>query len=53
MSEFYDMESDFKIYRIRRDASEKAQEPHVHPYYEIFYLVNGECTFFWIIISTS
>lgn len=46
MSEFYDMESDFKIYKIRRDASEKAQEPHVHPYYEIFYLVNGECTFF-------
>lgn len=44
---FSDMPTDFKISKVKRDASKKViQESHVHPYYEIFYLVNGDCTFF-------
>lgn len=41
-----DMMSDYKIARVRRDASQKLQEPHVHPYYEILYVITGDCTFF-------
>lgn len=44
---FSDMPTDFKISKVKRDASKKViQESHIHPYYEIFYLVNGDCTFF-------
>ncbi len=42
-----DMETDYKVYKVRRNAKEsKQQAKHVHPYYEIFYLLNGDCTFF-------
>ena len=44
---FNDMETDYKVYKVRRNAKENKQQPrHVHPYYEIFYLLNGDCTFF-------
>lgn len=42
----YDMPNDFKISKIRRDRNSKKQTSHMHPYYEIFYLINGDCTFF-------
>lgn len=41
-----DMPTDFKIYKVKRDKSSKTQPTHAHPYYEIFYLLNGDCTFF-------
>lgn len=41
-----DMPKDFKISKVKRDSTHVKQSPHVHPYYEIFYLINGDCTFF-------
>jgi AraC-like DNA-binding protein len=46
MERFSDMPNDYKIAKVKRDSTQKIQEPHVHPYYEIFYLINGDCTFF-------
>lgn len=46
MEKLFDMPTDFKVSKVRRDATQKIQEPHTHPYYEIFYLINGDCTFF-------
>ena len=43
---FSDMHADFRITKVRRDRSQGRQDTHVHPYYEIFYLINGDCTFF-------
>lgn len=42
----FDMPEDFKVSRVKRDITQQQQPPHIHPYYEIFYLVNGDCTFF-------
>ncbi|MBQ4283994.1 MAG: helix-turn-helix transcriptional regulator [Lachnospira sp.] len=42
----FDMNQDFRIYKIRRDGTQGRQDSHSHPYYEIFYLINGDCTFF-------
>lgn len=41
-----DMPSDFKISKVKRDNTYTKQSSHIHPYYEIFYLINGDCTFF-------
>lgn len=41
-----DMPNDFKISKIKRDSTYTKQSSHIHPYYEIFYLINGDCTFF-------
>lgn len=41
-----DMPSDFKISKVKRDSTDTRQSSHIHPYYEIFYLINGDCTFF-------
>ena len=41
-----DMPTDFKIYKVRRDKNSGSQPTHAHPYYEIFYLLDGDCTFF-------
>lgn len=41
-----DMPSDFKIAKVKRDNTDTKQSSHIHPYYEIFYLINGDCTFF-------
>ena len=41
-----DMENDYKVYKVRRDEHDEKQPSHMHPYYEIFYLLNGDCTFF-------
>ncbi len=41
-----DMPSDFKIAKVRRENTDTKQSSHIHPYYEIFYLINGDCTFF-------
>ena len=46
MERLFDMPTDFKVSKVKRDATQKIQEPHIHPYYEIFYLINGDCTFF-------
>lgn len=46
MEKLFDMPTDFKVSKVKRDATQKIQEPHTHPYYEIFYLINGDCTFF-------
>lgn len=46
MSHLCDMPTDFKITKVKRDSTQGRQEPHIHPYYEIFYLINGDCTFF-------
>ena len=44
---FFDIPQDFKIYKIKRDATSNFyQQSHTHPYYEVFYLINGDCTFF-------
>lgn len=45
-----DMENDYKVYKVRRDEHDEKQPSHMHPYYEIFYLLNGDCTFFLITI---
>jgi len=41
-----DMPNDFKIAKVKRDNTDTKQSSHIHPYYEIFYLINGDCTFF-------
>lgn len=41
-----DMPMDFRIYKVKKEYSAQGQPSHVHPYYEIFYLINGDCTFF-------
>lgn len=41
-----DMPNDFKISKVKRDGTYTKQTSHIHPYYEIFYLINGDCTFF-------
>ena len=41
-----DMPEDFKISKVKRSAESKKQYTHVHPYNEIYYIINGECTFF-------
>lgn len=46
MDYLFDMPTDFKVYKIKRDKSSGSQPTHTHPYYEIFYLINGDCTFF-------
>ena len=46
MERFFDMPTDFRVTKVKRDASQGVQDPHTHPYYEIFYLINGDCTFF-------
>lgn len=46
MERFFDMPMDFRVTKVKRDASQGVQDPHTHPYYEIFYLINGDCTFF-------
>jgi len=46
MSIIADMPFDFKISKVKRDATQGVQPQHSHPYYEIFYLINGDCTYF-------
>ena len=46
MPSLCDMNSDFKISKVKRDSTQKQQDPHVHSYCENFYLINGDCTFF-------
>lgn len=46
MKHLCDMPTDFKISKVKRDRSQKQQHAHIHPYYEMFYLINGDCTFF-------
>lgn len=41
-----DMPTDFKISKVKRDFTQGIQPQHSHPYYEVFYLINGDCTFF-------
>lgn len=41
-----DMHDDFRITKVRRDRTQGKQNSHIHPYYEVFYLINGDCTFF-------
>lgn len=41
-----DMPTDFKIDKITREAGFKMKTPHVHPFYDITYLISGECTCF-------
>ena len=36
----------FKIDRITREAGFQMKTSHVHPFYDITYLINGECTCF-------
>lgn len=42
----FDMPNDFKISKVKRTADDRVQPVHMHPYYEVFYLINGDCTFF-------
>lgn len=41
-----DMPTDFKIDKIKREASFRMNSSHVHPFYDVTYLLNGECTCF-------
>ena len=41
-----DMPTDFKIDRITREAGFQMKTSHEHPFYDITYLINGECTCF-------
>ena len=36
----------FSISQIKRNANFNMKETHVHPHYEIFYLLSGKCRFF-------
>ena len=36
-----DMPTDFKIDRITREAGFQMKTSHVHPFYDITYLING------------
>lgn len=42
----HDRIDDFLIRRIRRDAHFDMGDPHYHPYYEIYYLLSGQCRVF-------
>lgn len=41
-----DMPNDFKIEKIKRAANFKMPASHVHPFYDVTYLISGECTCF-------
>ncbi|MBO5460164.1 MAG: AraC family transcriptional regulator [Lachnospira sp.] len=41
-----DMPNDFKIEKIKRAANFKMPTSHVHPFYDVTYLISGECTCF-------
>lgn len=41
-----DMPTDFKIDKIKREANFKMKTSHVHPFYDVTYLLSGECTCF-------
>lgn len=41
-----DMPTDFKIEKIKRDANFTMKTSHVHPFYDVTYLLSGECTCF-------
>lgn len=43
---YSDMPESFRIYKVRRDGTHIVQTSHIHPYYEIMYLLSGDCTFF-------
>ena len=36
----------FSVNRIRRPAGFAMETPHYHPYYELFYLISGQCRVF-------
>lgn len=41
-----DMPTDFKIDRMKRDPHFKMKTSHAHPFYDVTYLISGECTCF-------
>lgn len=43
---FHNRILDFQIDKIRRDAHFDMAESHYHPYYEIYYLLSGQCRVF-------
>lgn len=43
---FHNRILDFRIDKIRRDAHFDMVESHYHPYYEIYYLLSGQCRVF-------
>lgn len=45
-SSFHDRIDHFLVRRIRRDASFDMGESHYHPYYEIYYVLSGQCRCF-------
>lgn len=45
-SAFHNRIQEFQIDRIRRDAHFDMMESHYHPYYEIYYLLSGQCSVF-------
>ena len=40
------LENQFSISQVKRNANFDMKETHVHPYYEIYYLLSGRCRFF-------
>lgn len=53
MDYLFDMPTDFKVYKIKRDKSSGSQPAHTHPYYEIFYLIMVTVHFLLTIIFIS
>lgn len=42
----YNKINDFQIDRLLRDAHFQMSEAHYHPYYELYYLLSGQCRMF-------
>lgn len=39
-------DNDTYVYKVKKDNKSEKQRSHTHTHYEIFYLINGDCTFF-------
>ena len=45
-SSFHDRIDQFLVRRLKRDGSFRMDESHYHPYYEIYYVLSGQCRCF-------
>lgn len=43
---YRDIVSEFMVDRVRRSHSFGMEQPHYHPYYELYYLISGNCRMF-------
>lgn len=43
---YRDIVSEFMVDRVRRSHSYGMEQPHYHPYYELYFLISGSCRMF-------